>query len=164
MALHRSGVGTAHTNVRKVVALMVPGLEAGMFDGTINLPTTTAEEQENGANTTTTADSSQLADTDNTTSKAKDSSDTSPFQLVKHSNSRPSPDDYYPTKLTRSRLPVSLQPLSEIFEHIWPIKTPGDEKQSRMHSPLAAMLTAPLMKTKEEKGAKGPQPPPEGKN
>ena len=151
-----------HANVRKVVALMVPGLEAGMFDGTIDLSPSEVEERENGSKDSTT-DSSQLEDKSHNAPTSKDSLDTSPFQLVKNSNARPSPDEYYPIKLKRNRLPEPLQPLAEIFEHMWPVRTPGDDKQSRMHSPLAAMLTAPLLKTKEEKKAKGPQPPPETK-
>ena len=153
-----------HTNVRKVVALMVPGLEADMFDGKIDLSQAKEDEKENGAENSTNADSTQLDEKGNDSSKAKDVSDNSSFQLVMNSTSRPSPDDYYPTKLKRSRLSGPLQPLSDIFEHLWPVKTPGDDKNSRMHSPLAAMLTVPLFKSKEEKRAKGPQPPRESKD
>ena len=59
---------------------------------------------------------------------------------------------------------MPLQALSSIFDHIWPIRTPGDDKFAKMHSPLAAMLTAPIVKSKEDKKAKGPQFPREGKN
>ena len=150
-----------HANVCKVVALMVPGLEAGMFDGKIPLSTDEGQEKEtNGAS----ADSSELAQTDNKTTQPQDAPEDSSFKLVSHRKSQPSPDEYYPTKLKHNRLPTSLQPLSDIFDHIWPIRTPGDDKHAKMHSPLAAMLTSPIVKTKEEKQAKGPKPPPGSKN
>ena len=143
-----------HANVRKVVVLMVPGLEADMFNGKI--PLKPVEKTTNGD----TADSSEPAQKDaNVSSTEPSDSSYEPVKLRK-----PSPDDYYPVKLVHNRLPESLQPFSEVFEHIWPIKTPGEDRNSRMHSPLAAMLTTPIVKSKEEKKAKGPQYPPEGKN
>lgn len=127
-----------HANVKKVVALMVPGLEAGMFDGSIAL--------------------------------TKDEKEPTPDQVQNgHVSgdsrvSKTGPDDYYPVKVNGARTPDSLQPLGEIFEHMWPIKTPGDDKYAKMHSPLAAMLQVPIVKSKEEKKFKGPQAPPESKN
>ncbi|KAI7342125.1 hypothetical protein KC336_g23267, partial [Hortaea werneckii] len=67
-------------------------------------------------------------------------------------------------KLVTSRLPETLQPLGELFDHIWPIRTPGEDKNARMHSPLAAFLTAPILKSKEEKKSKGPHFPTAGRN
>lgn len=60
-------------------------------------------------------------------------------------------EEYYPKRLKTEKLPSSLQPWADMFEHIWPVKTPGDDKYGKMHSPLHAMLTAPAPKTKEEK-------------
>ncbi|KAI7092453.1 hypothetical protein KC352_g40302, partial [Hortaea werneckii] len=145
-----------HANVRKVVALMVPGLEAGMFNGQIPLSEPEAEPA-NGDSAK--ADSSQLAQKD----------DSAPNDPVPDSSSQPkrlkiSPDDYYPVKLVTSRLPETLQPLGELFDHIWPIRTPGEDKNARMHSPLAAFLTAPILKSKEEKKSKGPHFPTAGRN
>jgi RNA exonuclease 1 len=68
-----------------------------------------------------------------------------------------SPDDYYPKKLDRGRLPVPLKPLADLFPHVWPIKAPGDEKFAKVHSPLQAMLLAPIPRPKKDKNAKGPQ-------
>ncbi|EMC93235.1 hypothetical protein BAUCODRAFT_36908 [Baudoinia panamericana UAMH 10762] len=138
-----------HGAVRKVVVLMVPGLEAGMFDNQIPL-LSTEEETADGAKETT-------GDGHSATGDSSINSQPVPRKL------NISPDDFYPVRLVRDRLPEPLQPLSDVFEHIWPIRTPGDDKYARMHSPLAAMLTAPIVKTREEKKAKGPQPPPEGK-
>jgi RNA exonuclease 1 len=62
-----------------------------------------------------------------------------------------SPDDYYPKRLKSDKLPEPLRQFADMFEHVWPVKTPGDDKYGKMHSPLHAMLTAPIQKTKEEK-------------
>lgn len=129
-----------HANVRKVVALMVPGLEGGMFNGKISLQ----DEQPKA-----------------TPSAEHDGEDG--WTKVTNGKTR-SPDDYYPVRLQQGELPEALQPLADVFEHLWPIKTPGDDKYAKMHSPLAGMLTAPILKTKEEKKSKGPQLPPESKN
>lgn len=65
-----------------------------------------------------------------------------------------SPDDYYPRVLKKDSLPEELQPFADMFTHLWPVKAPGDEKTSRLHSPMHTMLTAPLPKGKEGKGPK----------
>ncbi|PQE24695.1 exonuclease protein [Rutstroemia sp. NJR-2017a WRK4] len=93
--------------IRKVVVLMVPGLEESMF-GT------------------------------------KPTSD----------GRRNSPDEYYPRKLDAEALPTDLKPFAEMFSLIWPVKTPGDRKYAKMHSPLHAMLTAPLTKVQKEDNGK----------
>jgi RNA exonuclease 1 len=67
------------------------------------------------------------------------------------------PDEYYPVKLSSAKLPISLEVFAEMFEHLWPVKSPGDDKYSKMHSPLHAMLTAPLPKS-QDKNRKGPKP------
>jgi RNA exonuclease len=99
--------------IRKVVVLMVPGLEMEMFD---------AKAADDG--------SSRIQSSD---------------------RKYRSPDDYYPNRLYPDKLPEPLQQFADMFEHIWPVKTPGDDKYGKMHSPLHAMLTAPLPKSKEEK-------------
>jgi RNA exonuclease 1 len=105
-------VSVRHRNeIRKVVVLMVPGLEESMFFG-----------------------------------GKKDANKTNY-----------SPDDFYPQKLNLDKLPSTLQPFANIFEHLWPVKTPGDDKYGKMHSPFHAMLTAALPKSKEEKKGKGAQ-------
>lgn len=99
--------------IRKVVVLMVPGLEMSMFDA-------------------------KTADDDSS-------------RLQSYDRNYRSPDSYYPSRLKVDKLPENLQQFAEMFEHVWPVRTPGDDKYGKMHSPLHAMLTAPLQKTKEEK-------------
>ncbi len=110
--------------IRKVVVLMVPGLERDMFTLTGKM------------------DTAQTKNCDGKESRERN------YQ---------SPDEYYPVKLTSDKLPTSLKQFAEMFEYLWPVKTPGDDKYSKMHSPLHAMLTAPLPKSQEDKNRKGPK-------
>jgi RNA exonuclease 1 len=95
--------------IRKVVVLMVPGLEKSMF----------VEE------------------------KKKEEDDR-----------RYSPDDYYPVRLRPGEMPSGFEAFADMFEDLWPVKTPGDDKFGKMHSPLHAILTAPLQKDKDERNNK----------
>ncbi|KAK2629452.1 hypothetical protein QTJ16_000272 [Diplocarpon rosae] len=103
--------------IRKVVVLMVPGLEMSMF----RAKALEAESRE-----------------DSSHGSRRDRNDRSP-------------DDFYPNRLKTDKLPESLQQFADMFEHVWPVKTPGDEKFGKMHSPLHAMLTAPMTKSRDEK-------------
>lgn len=69
-----------------------------------------------------------------------------------------SPDDYYPRDLDAEKLPRALKPFAEMFTHLWPCKATGDDRQGRMHSPISTFLTAPLPKSADDKGRKGPKP------
>lgn len=102
--------------IRKVVVLMIPGLELSMF-------------------------------------KTSDTQEKEPAYS--------SPDFFYPKKLITDQLPDNIKLFAEMFEYVWPVKTPGDDKYMRMHSPLHAMLTAPIPRSIEEiresKTKKGPK-------
>ncbi|KAK7941033.1 RNA exonuclease [Apiospora aurea] len=116
---------------RKIVTLMVPGLEEAMFRRNVDFATYN-DKDANG------------------------------------SGDRPraitSPDDYYPRLLKKDELPEILQPFADMFEHLWPLKTPGNEKYGNLRSPLGTMLTAPMEKSPEEKAKKGVQPAKEPSN
>ncbi|PTB69909.1 hypothetical protein BBK36DRAFT_1166126 [Trichoderma citrinoviride] len=74
-----------------------------------------------------------------------------------------SPDDYYPRKLDKDALPEPLKPFADMFPHLWPVKTPGDEKHGKLNSPLATFLTAPPPKEKtSQKGGVKPAREPQG--
>ncbi|KYG42870.1 hypothetical protein M433DRAFT_146391 [Acidomyces richmondensis BFW] len=138
-----------HSAIRKVVVVMVPGLEVDMFNGKIPL------RHVDNDNSNPACDTHQPSAT--TAESGTTGAETSALHL--------SPDDYYPVKLEPDRLPEPLKPLGQIFDHVWPIRTPGDDKYAKMHSPLAAMLITPISKDKEErKKKKGPQPPADGKH
>ena len=112
---------------RKIVALMVPGLEEAMFQQNVNLSnfdqTTAAEDVE---------------------------------------QSGTSPDNYYPRSLKKEQLIEVLKPFADMFPHLWPVRTPGDDRHAKMHSPLGAFLTVPL--TKDKSSRKGIRPATEPSN
>ena len=132
-----------HGMVRKAVILLVPGLEKGMFDGSI-----------------------QLEEPEEPLIKRADSGGTVTNDLGSNENAiKPppsSPDDYLPTPLSHDKLPLPLKPLAGIFTHLWPVKAPGDDRSGRVHSPLHSMLNSAITKTQEdkieEKNIKGPKP------
>ncbi|KYK55467.1 exonuclease [Drechmeria coniospora] len=99
---------------RKMVTVMVPGLEEAMFSEKVDF----AAFDDVGGN---------------------------PPTIIT------SPDDYLPRTLSRERLPEALQPFADMFPHLWPVRTPGDDKHAKMFSPLTAFLTAPLPKEKTSK-------------
>jgi len=136
-----------HGHIKKAVVLMVPGLEKGMFDGKIpfngrtldgdvDRPLPAAHNGEYDCSEHKTADGFS-------NTQAKGTHDTRA--------ATPSPDDYLPMSLSQDQLPEPLKRLADIFPHIWPVKTPGDDRYYKVHSPLHAMLTAPLPKSQEEK-------------
>ncbi len=144
-----------HDAIRKVVVLMVPGLERDMFNGGIRLEEKTSASEvhaspdkrselvlENGHTHVTDVD------TKGTIQTTINEPSTSTMQ---------SPDDYYPIPLSEDSLAGPLRGLARIFPHLWPVKAPGDDRFSRIYSPLYAMLTAPLPKSKEKK-SRGPEP------
>lgn len=115
-------------NIRKVVVLMVPGLEMAMFNGRLPLESGRAEDE--------------FTETDtNTRPKRLD---------IRH-------DDYHPAKLKYDRLPGPLKPLSDIFPDVWPIAGPSESRGKnhvKLHSPMHAMLSSQVPKTQEEKQLK----------
>jgi RNA exonuclease 1 len=113
-----------HSRVMKAVVLFVPGLEMGMMDGEIAL--------DDSSSPVGIKEPSTHADTGSKRVAA-------------------SPDDYMPTRLAVESLSVPLKPLAEIFPHRWPVKAPGDERYSKVYSPLHAMLTVSLTKSRQEK-------------
>jgi RNA exonuclease 1 len=80
-----------------------------------------------------------------------------PLEPTSSSSKITSPDDYYPSKLVSNDLPPSLKPLAEIFELVWPVRAPGEDHYSKVHSPIYAMLSSSIPKPKDEKRTKGPQ-------
>lgn len=139
------------TSIQRVVMLMVPGLELGMFNGNVCLDTASA---------------SNVAETGEV-ENAKTDPGSTPDDSSKPKRLRISPDEFYPASLKSNRLPAALQPLAEIFEHVWPIKAQGEHRNNqfiKVHSPIHTMLSSQIPKTREEKqmkksgNHKGPMP------
>jgi RNA exonuclease 1 len=105
---------------RKIVALMIPGLEEAMFRPDVDFAT----YQDDAA----AADKARVMT---------------------------SPDDYYPRLLKKEELPDVLKPFADMFPHLWPVKTPGNERFGNMRSPMGTMLTAPQEKSVDDKSRKG---------
>jgi len=174
-----------HAAIRKAVVLMVPGLERGMFDGTIPLPepapavepSDELEAPDDSGRVPNNAPpelnnakpESNNAEAESIEAKSQSHVATQTAEHVGNRNwaANLSPDEYLPFKLDVDKLPASLQPLSDMFVHLWPVKTPGDDRSSKLYSPLHAMLTAHVPRTQEEKdlarNSKGPKSPSAGK-
>ncbi|KAL8784933.1 MAG: hypothetical protein Q9213_003675 [Squamulea squamosa] len=136
-----------HAQVKKAVVLFVPGLERGMFNGSVALGTSSGSPEQH----------------------PKLSEEHGPpvngnaFQNVpsiiatglNHGISRThaSPDDYLPVRLTTESLPQPLKPLADCFEYVWPVKAPGDDRFSKVYSPLHHMLNSQLPKSQDQKAA-----------
>ncbi|MCJ1279156.1 hypothetical protein MMC21_006980 [Puttea exsequens] len=179
-----------HGMIQKAVVLFVPGLDKGMFDGSIRLegddlidlssiePLQRHPKVDN-AGSESTGDLIDFSEPRNAAdglskvvvsreqnvtngSVAKNVSNSTPAQPFSH------PDEYLPTLLAPEKLSLPLRPLAESFTHVWPVKAPGDDRNSKVHSPLHAMLNTPLSKSQQEKDEerkmKGPRSPREGKS
>lgn len=110
---------------RKVVTIIVPGLEEAMFKHNVDFAAYNSVDKKSG----------QAAN-----------------RLIT------SPDDYYPRPLKSDSLPEALKPFADMFQHLWPCKATGDDKQGRLHSPISTFLTAPPPKSAQDKSKKGPKP------
>lgn len=153
-----------HNQIQKAVVLFVPGLEKGMFNGSIALPDAVDDEA-------TTGEVAEPGSIPNGSPHKEVESH------VASSNAKPvtykppatgvSPDEFLPSSLRVDEMPEPLRPLAGVFEHLWPVKAPGDERFSKVFSPLHAMLTSSMPKTREEREAekrmKGAKPAREGK-
>lgn len=155
-----------HAMVQKAVVLFVPGLEKGMFNGSIPLDQTVKDlkdlSESNGiSDPTVPGDPSTLEVINHVANNAQSN------RLDSHLSTQ-SLDDFVPSKLALEVLPAPLKPLADIFPLMWPIKAPGDDRMSRVHSPLQAMLQSPITKTgreeQEDKQIKGPKPARESKS
>ncbi|KAI9926469.1 hypothetical protein MW887_004234 [Aspergillus wentii] len=136
-------------HVRKVVVLMVPGLEMGMFDGTIPLEENPLSEEQKAGLTGPDSDKGR-----------EDEQDAKAADFERWKQGLPLEDRshrFNPRPLSRETLPNPLEPLADIFPHIWPVKAPGDSKYNKVHSPLQAILLSALPKSKDNEGQKGPK-------
>ncbi|ODH47387.1 hypothetical protein GX48_06490 [Paracoccidioides brasiliensis] len=145
-------------HVRKVVVLMVPGLEIGMFDGTVPLVSDTCSGPTLDVND---ASNSTIDKTDaNGTGNGTGEKNSGEFESWK----KGLPLDkntaqFNPRPLSADQLPDPLKPLADMFPHVWPVKSPGDSKYNKVHSPLQAILLSALPKSKDTNESKGPKPP-----
>jgi RNA exonuclease 1 len=140
-------------HTRKVVVLMVPGLERGMFDSSITLAGVQADSISTAANGA------------HINAQEKPSNSNSHFELWKQGKPEKESQLWQgnPIATDKDSLPASIQPIADIFDEVWPVKAPGDAKMAKIHSPLQAMLISALPASKVNKDHKGPRPPAEEK-
>ncbi|KAI9758578.1 MAG: hypothetical protein M4579_003013 [Chaenotheca gracillima] len=148
-----------HSSIKKVVSVMVPGLERDMFDGTISLQQVSSPENTSSVSNST----SDPASKDGSSKTDGRTSPEAEVTATANGNAASSPDNYCPIPLSYDTAPKPLKPLSAIFNYLWPVRTPGDDKFHKMHSPLQAMLVCPLPRSKDEPEHKGARPPRESK-
>ena len=137
-----------HHHIKKAVVLFVPGLEKGMFDSSTKLTESISDTNDHGQaiRPEDMGNGSTTVDNDFHVAIRKLSAES-----AKRMKSGIAPDEFLPIRLSVDKLPSSLQPLAELFEHAWPVKAAGDDKNSRVYSPLHHMLNSPLPKSREEK-------------
>jgi len=158
-----SWVSISHRSaIRKVVTLMAPGLELGMFNGQFPFIDRSVDSQV--ADDGVSVPAASLQDKQKSPGKfdahgANNGHDIPRANSNATSADQPnvSPDDYYPVKLDPKSLPTVLKPFAAVFPHVWPVHAICDNRYTRVFSPIFGILTAPIPKTKEEKGMKGPK-------
>lgn len=56
------------------------------------------------------------------------------------------PGDFWPHELDTRGLPSFLQGFSEMFKHVWPIKSAGDDRHMKLVSPISSFLNSQIPK------------------
>lgn len=155
-------------HVRKVVIVMVPGLEIDMFNGSIPLIPNGNGDDENESK----GQDNILSSDENVSGGAQaPSGDQAKTEFERWKKGLPPQDttaatnhQFNPKPLTKDALPPALQELADMFPHVWPVKSPGDTRYNKLHSPLQAILLSPLPKSNEKNGTKGAKSPRESKS
>lgn len=133
--------------VKKAVVLFVPGLEKGMFDSSITL-----DEEEINKDF---FEKPGLSD-DGAGHKLQSTSISNVASMVANDETKIkmapiSPDDFMPIRMVIDEVPTPLKPLAAIFTYQWPVKASGDDRLSKIHSPVHTLLTTPITKSEESK-------------
>lgn len=135
-------------HTRKVVVLMVPGLERAMFDGSMSI--------DEGADS--------IIGLEQMESTVEESGwEDGGFRAWRTGVPAKTYKESNPMEIKVQFLPKTLQPLVDMFQDVWQVKAPGDSRYSKLHSPIQAMLISPLPQSRENKALKGPKPPAEEK-
>jgi RNA exonuclease 1 len=135
--------------VRKVVVLMAPGLEKDMFTGDVLRQVTLGGET--GNEKPPDSDEDKDENKDQGISKQHGSTAKTSVPHIDVQTYKTSPDFYLPVRLVEDSLPESLKPLAHIFRDLWPVRTPGDDRYHKMHSPIQRMLSLSVVKDKSDR-------------
>ncbi|KAL8671499.1 MAG: hypothetical protein Q9168_004013, partial [Polycauliona sp. 1 TL-2023] len=134
-----------HGQINKAVVLFVPGLERAMFDGSVALSESPQKDPLVGNGLHHSQEDSQTPSNVPSNIAVTQSDGPSPTNA--------SPDDYLPVRLAAENLPEPLKPLADCFEHLWPVRAPGDDKFAKVYSPLHHMLNSPVPRSQDQKAA-----------
>ncbi|KAI5809770.1 RNA exonuclease 4 [Peziza echinospora] len=155
--------------IRKVVVVMVPGLDMPLLDGSVDLigePEVVPQQEEEDVGEVLTRNGDDGGPTEEDlekaiakTSVADDKSpedegeegeimeEDSAWTVVgSKKNPGATPFSFYPSLLAGRPLAPCLAELRNIFTHVWPTKTDGDDKTNKIHSPIAMFLNPALDK------------------
>lgn len=142
-------------HTRKIVTLMVPGLDKEMFDGSLDLFRNSGDGHEDQR---TTAESTNPSASESRSDQSTDAGQRKrdDFLAWKQGQQWPKPTttDATPVDISAPTLPPCLKPILDVFSQVWPVKAPGDSKYAKIHSPLQAMLIAPLPQRAQDKNNK----------
>lgn len=132
-----------YTAIRRVIVLMVPGLERNMFEE-VTTPEAGVSSLPMEASAHAATENVEIDERNPLNGKSRNES-TSVLKDL-------------PVRLSTDQLQEPLWPLAAIFHQVWPVLSPGDDKYNRMHSPILAMLISPLPKMQGKKTAEGRAP------
>ncbi|KAF8453050.1 hypothetical protein BGX38DRAFT_1091214 [Terfezia claveryi] len=121
-------------DIKKVVVVMVPGLDMALLDGTVDLTGVNGSADEDmGEEGEVMEEDEPVEEVEWTVVGNKKKPDAIPFS-------------FYPSLLVGRSLAPCLTPLRNIFTHVWPTKTDGDDKYNKIHSPISHFLNCPIDK------------------
>ena len=126
---------------QKAVILLVPGLEKSMFDGSFLLSTEQSSSEQLGPD----------GQSEETSKKTDDEDKEWTLVTRTSTTSRHDPDSYLPIGLDEDKLQEPLKPLAKIFKDIWSVRASGDDRYSKVHSPLHSMLQRSVQESPEDK-------------
>ena len=151
-------------DIKKVVVVMAPGLDMSLFDGTVNFV--------NAVTVTRTGDMGEVIERGDDMNEPAPKIPDGPmgtcwgpseleegeepeghpvqegtWTIVGNKRDvKGRPFSFYPSLLSRRPLAPCLEPLRNVFTHLWPTKTDGDDKIHQIHSPISHFLNCPLDK------------------
>ena len=151
-------------DIKKVVVVMVPGLDMALLDGTVDLTGVSepvdedigevVERENDGRSPTAVSQGEPMDDSlagcdveEGEVMEEDKPIDEAEWTVVGNKKDPDAkPFSFYPSLLAGRPLAPSLTPLRDIFTHVWPTKTDGDDKYNKIHSPISHFLNCPIDK------------------
>ena len=160
-------------DIKKVVVVMVPGLDMGLLDGSIDLAVNAGTatragnmgevlERKDGMG----APAPEIPEGPTSTRwgpselEEGEEPEDQPIQeeawtiVGNKRDVKGKPFSFFPSLLSRKPLAPCLAPLRNIFTHVWPTKADGEDKIHQIHSPISHFLNCPLDKKTPSSGSR----------